>query len=106
MAPDGSYGPGVPVAALNGMSEDQQPNVARDGLSIVFASNRGGNMDIYIATRATVTDEWSIPRNLSVALKFPTAGSAKTRPSLSWDLKRLYYGADGQVFTSTRAQAN
>jgi len=106
MGPDGSYGPGVPVAALNTTFEDQQPNIARDGLSIVFASNRGGNMDIYIATRAKVTDEWSIPRNLSVALKFPTAASAETRPSLSWDLQRLYFGADGQVYTSTRAATN
>jgi hypothetical protein len=104
--PDGSYGPGVPVAALNTTFEDQQPNVARDGLSIVFASNRGGNMDIYIATRAKVTDDWSTPRNLSVDLKFPTVGSAETRPSLSWDLQRLYYGADGQVYTSTRAKTN
>ena len=66
----------------------------------------GGNMDIYIATRAKVTDDWSTPRNLSVDLKFPTVGSAETRPSLSWDLQRLYYGADGQVYTSTRAKTN
>jgi hypothetical protein len=106
MGPDGSYGPGTPVAALNTTFEDQQPNVARDGLSIVFASNRGGNMDIYIATRAKVTDDWSALRNLSVELKFPTVGSAETRPSLSWDLQRLYYGADGQSYTSTRAKTN
>ncbi len=106
MAPDGSFGPGKAVASLNTASEDQQPNVARDGLSIVFASNRGGNMDIYIATRAKLTDDWSAPRNLSVELKFPTAASAETRPSLSWDLQRLYYGADGQAYTSTRAKTN
>jgi hypothetical protein len=46
------------------------------------------------------------PRNLSVDMKFPAVGSAETRPSLSWDQKRLYYGADGQVYTSTRAQTN
>jgi len=106
MAPDGSFSPGVAVAALNTTFEDQQPNVARDGLSIVFASNRTGNMDIYIASRAKVTDDWSAPRNLSTEFKFPTAASAESRPSLSWDLQRLYYGADGQVNVSTRAKTN
>lgn len=102
MGPDGSYGPGTPVASLNTGSADQQPNVSRDGLSIVFASNRGGDMDIFIATRDSLTDEWSTPRNLSVEMGFPTAALAETRPSLSWDQQRLYYGADGQAYLSKR----
>jgi hypothetical protein len=102
MRPDGTYGPGVAVAALNTTSEDQQPNVSRDGLSIVFASNRGGNMDIYMATRSSLTSEWSAPRNLSSQFNFPTASLAETRPSFSWDQKRLYYGADGQVYLSLK----
>jgi hypothetical protein len=100
LRPDGTYGPGVPVTALNTTFEDQQPNVSRDGLTIVFASNRDGNMDIFMATRATTADAWSTPRNLSATLHFPTAGSAETRPSLSWDMQRLYYGSDGQVYLS------
>ncbi|HET9862424.1 MAG TPA: hypothetical protein VFP37_03215 [Steroidobacteraceae bacterium] len=103
LRPDGTYGPGVPVAALNSTFEDQQPNVSRDGLTIVFASNRDGNMDIFMSTRATTADEWSTPRNLSVELQFPTAGSAESRPSISWDQQRLYYGADGQVYLSHKA---
>lgn len=103
MRPDGSYSSGVPVSALNTTFEDQQPNVSRDGLTIVFASNRGGNMDIYMSTRSSLTAEWSAPRNLSVTLAFPTAASAETRPSLSWDQKRLYFGADGQSHLSHKA---
>jgi hypothetical protein len=106
LRPDGSYSPGVAVAALNSTFEDQQPNVSRDGLTIVFASNRNGNMDIYMSTRATLADAWSTPRDLSADLQFPTAGSAETRPSLSWDMTRLYYGADGQVYLSHKAPAN
>jgi len=106
LRPDGSYGPGVPVASLNTSFEDQQPNVSRDGLTIVFASNRAGNMDIFMATRAKPEDEWSAPRNLSTEFQFPTVGSAETRPSISWDQQRLYYGADGQVYLSHRAPAN
>lgn len=98
--PDGSYSPGVAVTELNTTFEDQQPNVSHDGLTIVFASNRGGNMDIYMAKRASTADAWGTPRDISVDLNFPTAGSAETRPSLSWDMQRLYYGADGQVYLS------
>ena len=106
LQPDGSYGPGVAVTALNSTFEDQQPNVSRDGLSIVFASNRDGNMDIFRSTRATTADAWGTPHNLSVEFAFPSAGSAETRPSISWDQQRLYYGADGQVYLSHKAPAN
>ncbi len=106
MRPDGTYGPGVAVAALNTSFEDQQPNVSRDGLTIVFASNRDGNMDIYMATRSSLTSEWSTPRDLSTQLSFPTAASAETRPSLSWDQKRLYYGADSMVYLSLKGGTN
>lgn len=103
MAPDGSFGPGIPVASLNTDVEDQQPNVSRDGLTIVFASNRdSGVFDIFMSTRESLKDDWSTPRNLSVELLFPTAGSSETRPSLSWDLKRLYYGSAGIVYVSER----
>ena len=104
--PDGTYGPGVAVTALNTTFEDQQPNVSRDGLTIVFASNRDGNMDIFMAKRATTADAWSAPVNLSAKFQFPTAGSAETRPSLSWDMQRLYYGSDGLVYLSHKAAAN
>jgi hypothetical protein len=106
MRPDGTYGPGVPVAAVNTTFEDQQPNVTRDGLTMVFASNRGGNMDIYITTRTSLSTAWSTPRNLSIELAFPTAALAETRPSISWDQQRLYYGSDGQAYLSHKAPAN
>jgi WD40 repeat protein len=106
LRPDGSYGPGVAVTELNSTFEDQQPNVSRDGLTIVFASNRDGNMDIFRATRATTADAWGTPHNLSVEFNFPTKGSAETRPSISWDLQRLYYGADGQAYLSKKAPSN
>jgi hypothetical protein len=106
LRPDGTYGPGVPVTELNTTFEDQQPNVSRDGLTIVFASNRDGNMDIFMAKRATTADAWGTPHNMSVEFSFPTAGSAETRPSISWDMQRLYYGSDGQVYLSHKAPSN
>jgi hypothetical protein len=41
-----------------------------------------------------------------VEFAFPTQASAETRPSISWDQRRLYYGADGQAFLSLKANAN
>ena len=103
MMPDGSYGPGTPVASLNTGLDDRQPNVSRDGLTIVFASDRdSGVFDIFMSTRESVDADWSAPRNLSTELLFPTAGSSETRPSLSWDMKRLYYGSAGTVYVSER----
>lgn len=103
MMPDGSFGPGIPVASLNTPMDDRQPNLSRDGLTIVFASNRdSGVFDIFMSTRESLEDEWSALRNLSVGLSFPTAASSETRPSVSWDLKRLYYGSAGIVYVSER----
>lgn len=103
MLPDGSFSAGQPVAGLNTAADDRQPNLGRDGLTIVFASDRHtGGFDIFMSTRESLDAPWSTPRNLSIELGFPTAPLGETRPSLSWDLKRLYYGADGTVYVSER----
>jgi hypothetical protein len=103
MLPDGSFSPGVPVTELNTDMDDRQPNLSRDGLTIVFASDRDtGGFDVFMATRESLSDPWSTPRNLSVELAFPTQPLGETRPSISWDRKRLYYGAAGTVYVSER----
>jgi hypothetical protein len=105
MLADGSYSPGMPLVELNtpGAVNDRQPNVGRNGLEIVFASNRDadGVGDIWTSTRDSVYEAWSEPVNLSDTVPFSTAGSGESRPSISWDGKRLYYGSGG-VHLSTR----
>jgi hypothetical protein len=105
MMADGSFTPGMPIVELNtpGAVNDRQPNVARNGLEIVFASNRDadGNGDIWAASRNSVYEAWSPPVNLSDTVPFSTAGAGESRPSISWDGKRLYYGSGG-VQLSTR----
>ena len=91
---DGSFGPAEPVAELNSAAMDIQPNVRRDGREVVFASNRGGatafgGQDIWVATRNDVNGPWSAPVNLGAAVN--TAAN-ETRPSLSWEATRLYFG--------------
>jgi hypothetical protein len=56
---DGSFGFASAVAELNTAAGDFRPNVRKDGLEIVFDSNRGdtlGGQDLYFATRESVTN--------------------------------------------------
>ena len=97
---DGSFGPPEPVAELNTSSDDVMPNVSKDGLEIVFASTRqGGAFDIYGSTRSSVGDPWSSPVNLGPAVN---TDAGETRPSLSWDGERLYFGRAGEIYVSER----
>jgi hypothetical protein len=106
--PDGSFGPAAPVSELNSAAADIQPNVRKDGLEILFASNRraGTDQDLYVATRASVEDPFSAPLRLGDSVNTVTA--SETRPSLTWDGATLLFGrAPGpeglsDIFTSTR----
>lgn len=114
---DGTFGAGLPVPGVNlnlpGV-HDQMPNVSRDGLEMVFASNRtggSGSFDVYVTTRESTTDPWRHPENLGATVN--TDGS-ETRPSLSGDGERLHFGrapllgtggfGPSDVFVSVRAK--
>lgn len=107
MLMDGSFKPGTAVTSLNTEQADRQPNVGRNGLEIVFASNRDsdGVGDIWYASRNSVFEDWAAPVNLSDTVPFVTAGEGESRPSFSWDGTRLYYGSGG-VHVSTRRPGN
>jgi hypothetical protein len=99
---DGTFGTPHPVAELNTAAVDQMPNVSRDGTEIVFASSRGGNMDIWTATFDQATGRWSSPTPVAAV----NTAEPETRPSLSGDGKRLYFGrgATADVYVSTRVE--
>lgn len=100
-AADGSFGVGTPVAELNSGTDDIMPNVRKDGLELVFASTRiggAGAFDIWTSSRGSVFEPWSAPTNIAAV---NTAGP-ETRPSLSRDGDRLYFGRAGEIYVSTR----
>lgn len=113
MRHDGSFGPGHPVYGLNTGSDDRMPTVSRNGLEIVFSSNRdswGGGMsagepgqDVYYASRRSVYHPWSDPVNLSVSVPFTTEAQNETRASFSSDVQRINYGASGEIYVSERS---
>jgi len=106
MRPDGSFEQANRVAELSTVGfADFMPNVSRNGLEVVFNSNRPaagaqGGQDVYTATRSSTADPWSAPVNLGTNVN--TAGN-ETRASLSGDGHRLHFGRDGDVYVSTRA---
>jgi Tol biopolymer transport system component len=88
---DGTFGPASPVPALNSAVNDIQPNVRKDGREIVFSSNRGDStgQDIWVSVRDHADDPWSPPTRLGIEVN---TAAADTRPSLSGDGQRLYFG--------------
>jgi hypothetical protein len=109
---DGTFGPGKVVTELSTPDfEDIMPNVrTRDdgSFEIVYSSNRPtwgrgqaafGGQDVYYARSWWPTGGWSAPRNLGDAVNTP---GVEQRSTLSHDGKRLYFGRDGDIYTSTR----
>jgi Tol biopolymer transport system component len=97
---DGTFGTPQAVTELNSTAVDQMPNVSADGSEIVFASSRGGNLDIYTATFNFSTGLWSTP----VPVTAVNTLEPESRPSLSRDGKRLYFGRGlvSDIYVSTR----
>jgi hypothetical protein len=104
-----NFGGSVPAAGLNdAAANDIQPNVRKDGLEVVFSSNRVGGIgtqDIWISTRARFNAPWSAPVNVGAAVN---TAAAETRPSLSRNARQLLFGRApgpegiGDIYVSTR----
>lgn len=107
----GRFGPGELVPGVNSALNDGQPNVRRDAREIFFFSNRPGTLgsnDIYSASRTKARSDWSAPVNLGPNVN---SSASETRPSLSWDGTRLYFGSTrpgegmSDIYVATRQQA-
>lgn len=103
---DGSFGPAVLVPELSSPSGDARPAIRADGLEVILHSNRpgpplscpadspnpSGGQDLWVSTRASVTDPWSCPVNLG-----PTVNSSAN------DLQAAFSDdAEVLVFSSNR----
>jgi len=107
---NGTFGPPSPVAELNTEFDDRMPNVSSDGLEVVFSSTRPmdakgaasfGSFDVFHARRNNTKQAFSAPVNLGSRVN--TAGS-ETRSTISWDLRRLYFGRDGEIYSASRKE--
>jgi hypothetical protein len=105
---NGRFGPPTPVTELNTEFDDRMPNISSDGLEVVFSSTRPvdangaasfGSFDVFYARRDNTREKFSEPVNLGPGVN--TAGS-ETRSTISWDLRRLYFGRDGEIYSASR----
>ena len=76
---------------VNSSSWDSCPCISADGLSLYFDSYRpggSGNCDLWLTTRATVSDSWGQPVNLG-----PTVNSSawEYQPGISADGLNLFF---------------
>lgn len=108
MRKNGTFAPGKRLGyPINTEYDDRQPNVSPDGREMVFASDRPSSADdesswdIFYAKRGSLFSRWRRVTNLSETVPFESVETGETRPSLSWDGRRLVYGSGG-VWISER----
>jgi len=90
---------GIPVnlgPTVNSSAWDSCPDISSDGLSLYFCSYRAGgsgSCDLWVVTRATVSDPWGQPFNLS-----PTVNSSTWDygPDTSADGLCLFFFSNGE----------
>jgi Tol biopolymer transport system component len=106
---DGRFGPPTKIVELSSAADDRMPYLSRDGLEIVFVSDRTdlpgaqGNLDVYVSHRASMSDPWSPPVNAGANVN---SAAGESRPSLSGDGERLYFGRSGDIWMSTRHRSD
>lgn len=91
---DGTFEAAILVAELSTPSIDERPFVRKDGLELLFNSDRPGSLgstDLWVATRENTAELWSTPVNLGAGVN---SASAEVRPSLSFDGLTLYFNSN------------
>jgi hypothetical protein len=99
--PDETFGSAVLVSELSTPFNDRQPAIRRDGLEMLLGSDRPGtlgNTDLWVATRASTEDAWSVPVNLGPVVNSPprppdVEQANDFRPALSFDGTALYFAS-------------
>ena len=76
---------------VNSQGADVVPSISVDGLQLYFASSRDGGygmFDIYVSTRQTKDDDWSVPINLGPVVNSTTY---QWFPHVSGDGRTLFF---------------
>ncbi len=114
LAADGTWGTVVRDNELSvvGFRDTRTAIRRRDGLEMILSSERPGGLgtpprDLWVSTRASTQDPWSIP----VLLPYVNTTALEGSPALSWDGEELYFfsaragGAGGtDIYVSKRTK--
>ena len=57
------------------------------------------SQDIYTSSRRSAWGAWKVPVSVGDGVNI---AAGESRPSLSWDGKRLYFGRSGEIYVSQR----
>jgi WD40 repeat protein len=79
---------------VNSASQDQQPAISKDGLSLYFTSNRPGGFggfDMYVSQRASIDDDWDLPVNLGSNVN---TALNEGNPAFSRDGHAMFFQSD------------
>jgi hypothetical protein len=111
LGPNG-FEPPIPVTELNSPVQEGRPYLRRDGREIFFQSNRSGPLSIWVATRSSTAEPWSMPvLAISPADVGDPTVTFVTTPVLSWDNTTLFVGVVrpgidmGNIYAATREKA-
>ena len=91
---DGSVGLGILVREFSSPGRDTRIFIRKDGLEAFITSNRAdgqGGLDIWVSTRETLSDAWSVPMDLGSPVNSP---SNEGSPWLSKHGTTLYFFSD------------
>jgi hypothetical protein len=91
LKPDSMWGRGALVPELCSRQRDTRTSIRRDGLEMFITSNRPGGfggIDLWVSTRATTLDAWSVPVNLGLTVN---SSADDGGPALSADGTTLYF---------------
>jgi hypothetical protein len=95
---DRSVGPGILVPEFSSPARDTRIFIRNDGLEAFITSNRAGSLgdpppalDIWVSTRGTLFDPWSVPTNLGNPVNSTVDDVA---PWLSKDGTTLYFSSN------------
>jgi hypothetical protein len=81
---------------INSSSHDLECSLSRDGLALVFCSNRPGGFgdyDLWMTTRMSRDDPWNPAINLGRSIN---SNAGEGSPGLSYDKKILYFDSNRQ----------
>lgn len=111
-APLGMFAPPQPVTALADPLTDDDPTATGDALELYFASERvgaaGGFADIFVSRRASRSDPWDAPQNVTEL----NSASEDQSPGVSADGLTIYFssrrtsplgGSSSNIWVATRA---
>lgn len=98
----GTFGTATAITTLNtGTFHEASPSVTDDGLTMVFTSDRGNTSDVFLADRASASDDFQVVSQI-VGIN---TGFEETDSFLARDGSELWFASDrggnGDLFRAT-----